>query len=248
MKNLKELKTLLCDPLKFFYDVGHKIAAPYTEDPLKERLNHPKYLVQSIKQSLYFFDLGQLSFYGESLSKMARAELLADLEEEDRCIIQQLKMHQLTKDALFSIDILDHIKEPYSRQNVRFIPKTTLTGHIGVVAEKGILVNQKREKNSEFFKALLPPLLLLSTIDTNIPLKMLLFNGEDFSMTKNEASELLDCLLHLYPIALKQPLEPLTNLSDKFGAYSTIAPFFEEIDTPLVTTLNTLVKGLYERF
>jgi hypothetical protein len=249
MRNLKELKTLLCDPLKFYYDLGHKIASPYTEDPLKERLTLCYYEIESLKQSLYFKEIEQLDVFLDPLSKMAKEALMGDLEEENRYIKEQLKFHQLNKKDLFSVEILDHLQEPFFKQKVHFYPKNTLIGNIPVVSHKGVLVNKNRKKiGQEEFKALLPNLLLLSTLQTTIPLKVLLFEEDEFTLSKNEAAEILDCLKNLYPIALKQPLELPKNLSEGYGAYSVIAPFFEEIDSCLLNHLNALIEELYERF
>lgn len=248
MRNLKELKTLLCDPLKFYYDTGHKISFPYAEDPLKERLIFPSYQIDFLKQSLYFQEIDTLFDALEPLANMGKASLMADLEEQKRLIDEQLRLHQLNKNSLFSIEVLDPIKEPFFHQKVYFYPKKTFSGAIRVVSEKGILMNLKRKKSLLEFKELLPPLLLLSTLDTSIPLKVLLFEGEEFCLTKSEAEEILACLTDLYPIALKRPLELPKNQSEGYGSYSSIAPFFEEVDSSTLTHLNTLIKELYDRF
>jgi hypothetical protein len=248
MKTVKELKALLCDPLKFTYDVGHKIAYPSMDDPVGERFKPEKYQLNSLEQALYYQEVDQLSFYWERFPKITRVALEEDFQSLNRQIEEQLKSHQLTKCALFAVEVLDQIQEPFLKEKIHFYPKTTLTGNIPVVSEKGILVAKKRVKKEDDFKTLLPALLLLSTLDTPIPLKVLLFEDREFSLTKSEASTLLDCLAHLYPIALKQPLKLSNSFKKGYGNYSPISPFFEEIDPVLVADLDRILKELYARF
>jgi hypothetical protein len=249
MKTLKELKNLLTDPKRYYYETAHKVPPPYLEDPLEQRSCLMPYVLSDLKKRLYTLPLTDLKESLDSLSKMAKEFVLQELMEEDALVKTQLKEHRLERSDLFSIEVLSNIVEPFYRDQTWFYPKTSLMGAIAVASNQGILFNTHRKKTFTDFVQLLPPLLFLSTLDTFIPTKALLFGAKEFTLEPIESQELLKILFELEKIARNSPLKFLgSHALDPYSIFQSIAPTHEKENLFLVEKLNALLKDLYERF
>lgn len=249
MKTYKELKLLLSDPKRYYYETAHKIPPPYLEDPLEQRYSVKSYVLSDLKKKLYSKNLSDLIWALEPLSKMAKEAVLQELKEEDEKIHKQLKEHQLEKTDLFSIEVLSHLSEPFYREKTWFYPKTKLIGNLAVVSTKGVLFNAYREKNYPDFIQLLLPLLFLSTIRSPFPTKALLFGGKEFTLYSKECSDLLDLLFEIEPIARKCPLKFFgSKIQDPYSIFQSVYPSMEKEESQMVEKIDTLLKDLYERF
>lgn len=249
MKTYKELKVLLSDPKRYYYEMAHKIPPPYLDDPLEQRLCVMPYVLSDLKIRLYLKNLSDLIPLLDPLSKMAKESVLEELRIEDERIERQLKEHQLEKTDLFSIEVLSNLTEPYFREKTWFFPKTKLMGNLAVVSTKGVLFNANREKNYPDFIKLLLPLLFLSTIRSPFPTKALLFDGKEFTLHSKDSSDLLDLLFEIEPIAKKCPLKfSGSKTQDPYSIFQSVTPLLEKEDSFLVEKLNALLKELYDRF
>lgn len=249
MNTYKELKILLSDPKRYYYEIVHKIPPPYLEDPLEQRCYLMPYLLSDLKKKLYSKNLSDLIWALEPLSKMAKEAVLQELSDEDERITRQLKEHQLAKHDLFSIEVLPNIAEPFYREKTWFFPKTKLMGNLAVVSTKGVVFNAYRKKNYPDFIQLLLPLLFLSTIRSPFPTKALLFEGKEFTLYSKECSDLLDLLFEIEPIAKKCPLKFFgSKIQDPYSIFQSVHPSMEKEESQMVEKIDTLLKDLYERF
>ncbi|MFZ4773382.1 MAG: hypothetical protein ACOYK9_05270 [Chlamydiia bacterium] len=246
MMPIKDLKKLLSDTKRFFYEVGHGLSPPYLEDPLEEKILFAPYEKTALIEKLYFKEPSLVLPGLPNTCPLVFEEMVQFLLLKNKEILEQLALFSLKKEALFSVHVIDSITSPLAKDGLHFYPKKSLWGSIPIVAESGVLISDIKKKKT-FIEAV-SSLLLLHSVDTPIQKQALFLDGKKFQLSTFESETLLAKIEAVLPLAKAAPIELyFDEATDKYQIYKSITPHLENKLLEPVKELEFFLKELYDR-